>query len=104
MTSPSSENGAAYPEGPDEAGEVNDERRCEYLQSHIDNIEEAIALGAPVKSYFAWSLMDNFEWAEGYEKRFGLIHVDFDTQERTLKNSAKLYSSIIAAKSAAVVR
>ncbi|MEY4349682.1 MAG: hypothetical protein RL719_979 [Actinomycetota bacterium] len=98
------ENGAAYPEGPDEAGEVNDERRCEYLQSHIDNIEEAIALGAPVKSYFAWSLMDNFEWAEGYEKRFGLIHVDFDTQERTLKNSAKLYSSIIAAKSAAVVR
>jgi beta-glucosidase len=96
------ENGAAYPEVPDSTGEVADERRCQYLEAHIENLEQAIALGAPVKSYYAWSLMDNFEWAEGYEKRFGLIHVDFETQERTLKNSAKLYASIIAAKGAGV--
>ncbi|MFM6963008.1 MAG: GH1 family beta-glucosidase [Micrococcales bacterium] len=96
------ENGAAYPEGPDENGEVNDDRRCSYLESHIQALGEAIDLGAPVKSYYAWSLMDNFEWAEGYDKRFGLIHVDFETQTRTLKNSAKLYSRIIANQGAAV--
>ena len=94
------ENGAAYPEGPDASGEVNDARRCDYMASHIANIEEAINLGAPVKSYFAWSLLDNFEWAEGYQKRFGIVHVDFETQKRTLKNSAKLYSAIIAANTA----
>ena len=95
------ENGAAYDEGPDSNGEVDDARRCQYLAEHIDNIEQAIELGAPVKSYYAWSLLDNFEWAEGYQKRFGIIHVDFDTQVRTPKNSAKLYASIIAARSAA---
>ena len=89
------ENGAAYPEGPDADGVVNDERRVSYLQAHLDSVSRAIADGAPVKSYFAWSLMDNFEWAEGYAKRFGIIHVDFDTLERTMKNSAKFYQSVI---------
>lgn len=90
------ENGAAYGEEPDENGEVNDERRIQYIEQHLAAAARAIERGAPLKSYFAWSLMDNFEWAEGYAKRFGLIHVDFKTLKRTLKNSAKTYSSIIA--------
>jgi len=90
------ENGAAFPEVPDEDGVVFDERRVAYLESHLNALADAIADGAPVKSYFAWSLMDNFEWAEGYAKRFGLVHVDFVTLERTLKNSAKFYQSVIA--------
>ena len=97
------ENGAAYPEEPDENGVVRDTRRTYYLDTHIDNVGEAIELGAPVKSYYAWSLMDNFEWAEGYAKRFGIIHVDFETQKRTLKNSAKAYSAIISNHTAPVV-
>jgi beta-glucosidase len=90
------ENGAAYPEEPDENGIVRDTRRVYYLDTHIDSVGAAIELGVPVKSYYAWSLMDNFEWAEGYAKRFGIIHVDFETQKRTLKNSAKAYSAIIS--------
>jgi len=97
------ENGAAYPEEPDENGVVRDTRRTYYLDTHIDNVGAAIELGAPVKSYYAWSLMDNFEWAEGYAKRFGIIHVDFETQKRTLKNSAKAYSAIISNHTASVV-
>ena len=89
------ENGSAYPEIPDEFGVVNDERRVQYLSLHLEALARAIADGAPVKSYFAWSLMDNFEWAEGYAKRFGIVHVDFETQVRTLKNSAKFYQSFI---------
>lgn len=90
------ENGAAYDDEPDENGEVQDQRRVDYLEQHLAAAARAIAKGAPLKSYFAWSLMDNFEWAEGYAKRFGLIHVDFKTLKRTPKNSAKAYSSIIA--------
>ncbi len=96
------ENGAAYPEEPDENGVVRDTRRVDYLDAHIENVGAAIEQGAPVKSYYAWSLMDNFEWAEGYAKRFGIIHVDFDTQKRTLKNSAKAYSAIISNHTAPV--
>ena len=96
------ENGAAFPEGPDEDGIVFDERRIAYLESHLVALSEAIADGVPVKSYFAWSLMDNFEWAEGYAKRFGLVHVDFDTLARTLKNSAKFYQNVIAAQRAQI--
>lgn len=90
------ENGAAYPEGPDENGDVVDNRRVEYLTSHIEALGRAVAEGAPVKSYYAWSFLDNYEWAEGYAKRFGIVHVDFDTQVRTPKDSAKAYSSIIS--------
>lgn len=90
------ENGAAFPEGPDATGEVADDRRVAYLDAHIAAVSSAIADGVPVKSYFAWSLMDNFEWAEGYAKRFGLVHVDFDTLKRTPKNSAKFYRNVIA--------
>ena len=93
------ENGAAYDDEPDENGEVKDQRRVDYLEQHLAAAARAIEKGAPLKSYFAWSLMDNFEWAEGYAKRFGLIHVDFKTLKRTLKNSAKAYSRIIASNS-----
>jgi beta-glucosidase len=93
------ENGAAYDEQPDVDGVVNDERRVAYLEAHIDNVRKAAEAGAPVKSYFAWSLLDNFEWAEGYAKRFGIVHVDFDTLERTPKNSALAYREIIAKNS-----
>ncbi|MEY4494454.1 MAG: hypothetical protein RL570_569 [Actinomycetota bacterium] len=91
------ENGAAYGEEPDSNGEVKDSLRVEYLEQHLEAAARAISRGAPLKSYFAWSLLDNFEWAEGYAKRFGIIHVDFKTQKRTLKNSAKFYAGIIAA-------
>ena len=90
------ENGAAYPEGPDADGVVSDDRRVAYLESHLAAVADAISDGVPVKSYFAWSLMDNFEWAEGYDKRFGLVHVDFKTLERTLKDSAKFYQGVIS--------
>lgn len=90
------ENGAAFPEGPNEDGEVVDTRRVDYLTSHLEALGRAVAEGAPVKAYYAWSFMDNYEWAEGYAKRFGIVHVDFDTQVRTVKDSAKAYASIIS--------
>lgn len=92
-----SENGAAYDDEPNAAGDVEDVRRIDYLVSHIEAASRAIDRGAPLKGYYAWSLMDNFEWAEGYSKRFGIIHVDFTTLKRTIKNSGKTYAAIIAA-------
>ena len=91
------ENGAAYGDGPDANGDVNDTRRVAYLTNHIESMQRAIRDGAPVKAYFAWSLLDNFEWAYGYEKRFGLVYVDFATQQRILKASAFTYKSLIEA-------
>jgi beta-glucosidase len=90
------ENGAAFGEEPDEQDEVKDSRRIEYLNDHILEVGRAIDRGANVGGYFQWSLMDNFEWAEGYGKRFGIVHVDFETQKRTLKNSAKFYAEVVA--------
>jgi len=68
-------------------GSVPDERRRAYLQRHLEALREAMQRGASVQGYFAWTLLDNFEWAEGYTRRFGLVHVDFHTQERRLKAS-----------------
>ncbi|NNU78974.1 beta-glucosidase [Halovulum dunhuangense] len=70
-----------------EAGKVNDQPRIDYLNAHLDAVRRAIAEGVPVAGYFVWSLLDNYEWALGYDKRFGLVHVDFDTLERTPKAS-----------------
>lgn len=84
------ENGAAFKDVVVD-GRVDDERREAYLRRHIEATAEAIAQGVPVDAYFAWSLMDNFEWASGYEKRFGLVHVDYDTLQRTPKRSALWY-------------
>lgn len=89
-----SENGSAFDDVLVD-GRVHDRERQEYLRAHLGACKEAIDAGVPLEGYFAWSLMDNFEWAWGYGKRFGLVHVDFDTQERLLKDSALWYSEII---------
>ncbi len=88
------ENGAAYEDkiGPD--GEIHDEGRLRYFGSHLAACLGAIREGVPLKGYFAWSLLDNFEWAEGYGKRFGLTRVDYDTQKRTLKQSGAWYGRL----------
>jgi beta-glucosidase len=85
------ENGCAYGDGPGSDGAVHDPKRIDYLQTHLKAVSNAIAQGSPVKGYYQWSLMDNFEWALGYEKRFGIVHVDFDTQKRTIKDSGYWY-------------
>ncbi len=89
------ENGAAYPDGPGEDGEVHDTRRVEYLDGHLRACHDALAAGVDLRGYFVWSLMDNFEWSEGYRKRFGIVHVDYQTQARVLKDSAKWYRDVI---------
>ena len=97
------ENGAAYRDALC-SGTVYDQERIDYLDGHITAVEEAVAEGVPVKGYFAWSLMDNFEWAHGYDKRFGLIHVDYETQVRTLKESARWYRRRVAREEAEPVK
>ncbi len=92
------ENGAAFDDAVDGDGRVRDERRIAYLRDHIAAVERAIEAGADVRGYFAWSLLDNFEWAYGYSKRFGLVHVDYATGERTWKDSAHWYRDTIAAR------
>jgi beta-glucosidase len=89
------ENGCAYGDLPDANGEVKDVKRIDYLQKHLSALGNAIEKGAPVKGYFQWSLMDNFEWALGYEKRFGIVYVDFKSQQRIIKNSGKWYMDVI---------
>jgi beta-glucosidase len=85
------ENGAAFDDTPDENGYVQDGDRTAYLAAHLAAVAEARAQGVDVRGYFAWSLMDNFEWSEGYGMRYGIVHVDFDTQKRTPKDSAHFY-------------
>ena len=81
------ENGMASDDQP-VAGRVVDEQRLRFFNTHLAAVDAAMRAGVPVKGYFAWSLLDNFEWAYGYEKRFGLVHVNYDTQQRTVKDSA----------------
>ncbi|MFI9817350.1 GH1 family beta-glucosidase [Saccharothrix variisporea] len=88
------ENGAAFDDAFADGG-VQDDDRIEYLASHIGAVALARSQGADVRGYFAWSLMDNFEWSYGYAKRFGLVHVDYDTQVRTPKSSALWYRDTI---------
>jgi beta-glucosidase len=90
------ENGAAYDDVVAPDGAVHDAERAEFLRLHLGAIHDAIAEGVGVYGYFYWSLMDNYEWAWGYHKRFGIVRVDYDTQERTLKDSALEYQRIIA--------
>lgn len=80
------------------AGEVNDIDRIDYYNQHLTAVAEAISQGVNIKGYFAWSLMDNFEWAEGYNKRFGIVHVDYETQCRTIKASGLAYRNLIASR------
>ena len=85
------ENGAATADQP-ENGIVNDDQRCRYYISHLQAVGEAVRKGVDVRGYFCWSLMDNFEWAEGYTKRFGLVYVDYETQARIPKTSAHMFA------------
>lgn len=82
---------------------VHDAERVDFLRRHLGAILDAQDAGVDVRGYFYWSLLDNFEWAWGYDKRFGIIHVDYDTQERTLKDSALEYRRVIAARAIDVV-
>ncbi len=89
------ENGCAYPDGPDANGVVSDIRRISYLVGHLNATLDAIEQEVNIGGYFQWSLLDNFEWSLGYQKRFGIVHVDYETQTRTLKESAHWYSQVI---------
>jgi beta-glucosidase len=89
------ESGAAFDDDITPAGEVLDLHRREYLRSYLVELHRALAEGYDIRGYFLWSLLDNFEWAEGYEKRFGIVHVAFGTQRRTPKLSSRWYSKVI---------
>jgi beta-glucosidase len=88
------ENGAAFPDRVDPDGRIRDEARISYLRSYLGAVQDAIAAGVAVRGYFVWSLLDNFEWALGYGKRFGLVHVDYETQERRPKDSFHFYAEL----------
>jgi beta-glucosidase len=93
------ENGAAFFDPPALDGDrLADPLRVDYLRTHISAVHAALQRGADVRGYFVWSLFDNFEWAHGYSKRFGIVHVDFETQKRTLKDSARFYAGVIASR------
>ncbi len=89
------ENGSAYEDVVAADGSVHDPERARYLEEHLAACARAVAKGAPLAGYFAWSLMDNFEWAYGYDKRFGLVHVDYATQRRTVKSSGLRYAELV---------
>lgn len=91
------ENGAAFDDDFDSDGRIRDERRVDYLHRHLSAVAEAIEGGADVRGYFVWSLLDNFEWAHGYGKTFGIVHVDRQTMRRTWKESAHWYRRVVAA-------
>jgi len=93
------ENGAAFADVISPDGAVHDHNRIEYVQSHLTALHRAIGAGADVRGYYLWSLMDNFEWAWGYSKRFGMVHVDYDSLARTPKDSARWYSEVIRTNS-----
>ena len=92
------ESGCAYGMGPDENGVVDDQPRIDYLDAHLKAVATAVQRGVDVRGYYTWSLMDNFEWAEGYTQRFGLVHIDYETQKRTPKRSFQWYADVIAAQ------
>jgi beta-glucosidase len=99
------ENGAAFPDQAVAIQPVHpDPMRVDYYRDHLRAAREAIGDGVPLRGYFAWSLLDNFEWSHGYSKRFGIVHVDFETQRRTPKASARFYQQVIASNGAVLDR
>ncbi|MBA7634168.1 Beta-glucosidase A [subsurface metagenome] len=89
------ENGAAFDDTLSEEKQIKDVERINYIKSHLIKIAELNQQGADIRGYYLWSLMDNFEWAYGYSKRFGIVYVDYKTQERILKDSALWYKDVI---------
>ncbi len=89
------ENGSTFEDVLTPEGRVHDKERLSYLQRHLAALKQAVDAGVPVKGYFAWSLLDNFEWAEGYLRRFGLAYVDYPTQRRSLKDSGLWYGRFL---------
>jgi beta-glucosidase len=98
------ENGAAFPDRTEPDGTVHDADRVAFLEGHFRAAHRAIGDGVDLRGYFVWSLLDNFEWAYGYAKRFGLVHVDYDTLERTPKESARWYAAVTARNGVAPAR
>ncbi|HVF40345.1 MAG TPA: GH1 family beta-glucosidase [Gemmatimonadaceae bacterium] len=97
------ENGAAFDDPPTAiAGRIDDPLRVAYLRDHLRAAREAMRQGVPIRGYYAWSLLDNFEWSHGYSKRFGIVHVDYATLQRTVKESGKYYSRIVRSNGAAL--
>jgi beta-glucosidase len=97
------ENGAAFFDPPQVEGDtLEDPLRMDYLRKHIRAVHEAMKQGADIRGYFAWSLLDNFEWALGFSKRFGIVHVNYETLQRTFKASARFYSKVISSDGAAL--
>jgi beta-glucosidase len=94
------ENGGAFKDNVVN-GRVHDADRTNYISAHIAAVAHAMKLGVPMAGYMVWSLLDNFEWASGYDKRFGIVRVDYQTQERTLKDSARWYRDFLEGASAA---
>jgi beta-glucosidase len=89
------ENGSAWPDTIARDGQVHDQDRVRYLDEHLAACGRAVRRGAPLAGYFAWSLLDNFEWAAGYDPRFGIVFVDFATQQRIVKDSGHRYAALI---------
>ncbi len=89
------ENGSAWADTVAQDGQVHDPDRASYLDEHLSVCDRAVELGVPLAGYFAWSLLDNFEWADGYDPRFGLVYVDYATQQRVIKDSGNRYASLI---------
>jgi beta-glucosidase len=93
------ENGAAFFDPPvARDGRVEDPLRIDYLRQHVAAVHSARAAGVDVRGYFAWSLLDNFEWSLGYSKRFGIVHVNFHDQQRTIKDSGRFYARIVESR------
>jgi beta-glucosidase len=91
------ENGAAFADQWDGSGHVHDPQRVAYFRQHVSALSKAIEQGVPLRGYFAWSLLDNYEWAEGYSKRFGLVYIDYPTQRRIIKDSGLWYQAFLSA-------
>jgi beta-glucosidase len=89
------ENGASYADAPRAPRRVPDQKRVRYLRDHFLEVRRAIDAGAPVRGYFLWTLLDNFEWDRGYTQRFGITWTDYETQERIPKDSALWYSRVV---------
>ncbi|MGB8848703.1 MAG: family 1 glycosylhydrolase, partial [Candidatus Acidiferrales bacterium] len=88
------ENGCSYGDAPDEHGRVPDQRRIDFFRGYLGGVARAIKDGANIRGYHAWSLLDNFEWSEGYSQRFGFTYVDFRSQKRTIKDSGLWYGKL----------